>query len=372
MVYSFKGVDMSQGGQGMFATEPAVTVIGSDGKMYGSHAAARAAGVLPEPETYNQPVPMPGISAGGKGGGDPYSQRPMPPDFMPMPGNDLTPMPGISAGGKGGGDPYSQIIGQMGYGSDPYSQIMSQTPDFQDPYARSSYGPSGGYDPRIYNNAFAGSNSRLNLDSGFGGGGGGGDATTNPFSDLTDAQRAGYYAQNPTMGAITRAGQNAIAYTKLGALQNLLYPSFVAQKNVETYGYAPENYFDPGLAVAADAAAVAQENNNVAAGLAAAQDAQDAAQGSISDQNTSGDGGGYGGYSDGGGSGSFGEGQYNMGGPVDRVGGPNPPGPDDGAGMLQLGEYVIKKSAVKKYGQGLLDMINNGKIPAKKIKSLLG
>ena len=63
---------------------------------------------------------------------------------------------------------------------------------------------------------------------------------------------------------------------------------------------------------------------------------------------------------------------YNMGGPVDRVGGPNPPGPDDGAGMLQLGEYVIKKSAVKKYGQGLLDMINDGKIPAKKMKSLLG
>jgi hypothetical protein len=40
--------------------------------------------------------------------------------------------------------------------------------------------------------------------------------------------------------------------------------------------------------------------------------------------------------------------------------------------MLQLGEYVIKKSSVKKYGQGLLDMINDGKIPAKKMKSLLG
>jgi len=61
-----------------------------------------------------------------------------------------------------------------------------------------------------------------------------------------------------------------------------------------------------------------------------------------------------------------------MGGLVDRVGGPNPPGPDDGTGMLQIGEYVIKKSAVKKYGAGLLDMINNGKIPAKKMKSLLG
>jgi hypothetical protein len=36
-----------------------------------------------------------------------------------------------------------------------------------------------------------------------------------------------------------------------------------------------------------------------------------------------------------------------------------------------IGEYVIKKSAVKKYGRGLLDMINEGEVPVKKIKSLL-
>ena len=51
--------------------------------------------------------------------------------------------------------------------------------------------------------------------------------------------------------------------------------------------------------------------------------------------------------------------------------GGNPPGPDDGAVNLDLGEYVIKKSAVNKYGKGLLDMINEGKVPAKKIRSLL-
>jgi hypothetical protein len=51
--------------------------------------------------------------------------------------------------------------------------------------------------------------------------------------------------------------------------------------------------------------------------------------------------------------------------------GPNPPGPDDGAVNLDMGEYVIKKSSVNKYGKGLLDMINEGKIPAKKIRSLL-
>jgi hypothetical protein len=63
---------------------------------------------------------------------------------------------------------------------------------------------------------------------------------------------------------------------------------------------------------------------------------------------------------------------YAMGGMVNGLFGMNPPGPDDGAGYLDRGEYVIKKSAVNKYGRGLLDMINEGKVPAKKIKSLLG
>ena len=52
--------------------------------------------------------------------------------------------------------------------------------------------------------------------------------------------------------------------------------------------------------------------------------------------------------------------------------GANPPRPDDGAVNLDMGEYVIKKSSVDKYGRGLLDMINEGKVSAKKMKSLLG
>jgi hypothetical protein len=66
-----------------------------------------------------------------------------------------------------------------------------------------------------------------------------------------------------------------------------------------------------------------------------------------------------------------GGGAYAQGGMVNGLFGPNPPGPDDGAGMLDRGEYVIKKSAVDKYGKGLLDMINEGKVPVKKAKSLL-
>jgi hypothetical protein len=166
-------------------------------------------------------------------------------------------------------------------------------------------------------------------------------------------------------------------------LQNYFNPGFVNEQGLIAMGVDPAAYqaakesfraseiadMNGGFQSAVDQNAQAMQSmqDAQAADTAAAQ-----AQ-SVSDQNTGGgDSGGYGGYSDGGGSSSFGEGQYNMGGLVDKVGGPNPAGPDDGTGMLQLGEYVIKKSAVKKYGQGLLDMINDGKIPAKKMKSLLG
>jgi hypothetical protein len=60
------------------------------------------------------------------------------------------------------------------------------------------------------------------------------------------------------------------------------------------------------------------------------------------------------------------------GGLITKVMGPNPPTPDDGTMFVQKGEYIVKKSSVNKYGKGLLDMINDGKIPVKKMKSLLG
>ena len=78
---------------------------------------------------------------------------------------------------------------------------------------------------------------------------------------------------------------------------------------------------------------------------------------------------GGGGPTGGGGGGAMAKGGYVHGG---LMFGPNPPGPDDGAVNLDMGEYVIKKSSVDKYGRGLLDMINEGKVPAKKLKSLLG
>jgi hypothetical protein len=59
------------------------------------------------------------------------------------------------------------------------------------------------------------------------------------------------------------------------------------------------------------------------------------------------------------------------GGLITDVFGPDPAGPDEGQVNIMRGEYVIKKSSVDKYGKGLLDMINEGKVPVKKAKSLL-
>ena len=72
------------------------------------------------------------------------------------------------------------------------------------------------------------------------------------------------------------------------------------------------------------------------------------------------------------GTGADGDAAFAKGGMVRSLLGPDPQGPDDGMGYLDKGEYVIKKSSVNKYGRGLLDMINEGKVPAKKMKSLLG
>ena len=100
--------------------------------------------------------------------------------------------------------------------------------------------------------------------------------------------------------------------------------------------------------------------------------------------NDSGGGGGNTGGSDTGGSGIGGDGTgtggdgdgagYAKGGKVHKhkLKGPDPKGPDEGHAPLQSGEFVVRKSAVDKYGQGLLSALNQGKIPASKLRGLLG
>jgi hypothetical protein len=53
-----------------------------------------------------------------------------------------------------------------------------------------------------------------------------------------------------------------------------------------------------------------------------------------------------------------------------KLSGKNPKGKDDGYAALEVGEYVIKKSSVDKYGDSFLSAINEGKISKKKLESL--
>ena len=263
----------------------------------------------------------------------------------------------------------------------PYEQIMARMNSQN--YAPSFYGGllgptnNGGYNPSIGSSLNQAVLDNYQGYSGVGGGGGGGggrlavagagagggDPVTNPFSDLTQPEQAAFYSANPAFAAVTQIGQRGFNMTIPGMIQNALTPSFQAQQNAIAHGFAPSNFVDPGLAVAADAAAVAQENSNVAAGLAVAADAAAAAAG--------GGGGGDGNTGGGPGTGAAGDAAFAKGGVVNSLIGPDPQGPDDGMGYLDKGEYVIKKSSVNKYGRGLLDMINEGKVPAKKVKSLL-
>jgi hypothetical protein len=236
------------------------------------------------------------------------------------------------------------VMGELPTTLTPYQRIMAQMTPTMNPYMGANVA-IGGYDPALYNRRVG--SGLINLGGGGGGMGGGGDS-------------AGVVSSGGFSGPATYGSNQSLSNGLIGAMLGLSsQPSFdVTVENAGTYAGQPSYGYGSSMTGVGNPA----ESEGVDA----------AATQSISDQNTAGDSGGYGGYSDGGGSSSFGEGQYNMGGLVDKVGGPNPAGPDDGAGMLQLGEYVIKKSAVKKYGQGLLDMINDGKIPAKKMKSLLG
>jgi hypothetical protein len=119
-------------------------------------------------------------------------------------------------------------------------------------------------------------------------------------------------------------------------------------------------------AAAAAAAAAAIAGNTIQSGNAGGASAGDAAAapGETGVSAT--------GEANAGGPGSGGGADNYMGGLITKVFGTDPSGPDEGQVNIQRGEYVIKKSSVKKYGQGLLDMINEGKMPAKKMKSLLG
>jgi hypothetical protein len=203
--------------------------------------------------------------------------------------------------------------------------------------------------------------SRINATSG-----------TLPFANATQAfaQDFNNYTSIPIGAQYNPAvvGGTGSPYSQIMAqMRPVGNPYAGALQGLPMGGYDPGIY-DAGLLDRVVAERAAKMDAKTAAALAAQNAAELSGQG--------GDAFGGGGFVGADPGGMFGGAQsgdvgFFKGGLINQVGGADPAGPDEGQINVQKGEYVIKKSSVNKYGKGLLDMINDGKIPAKKIKSLL-
>lgn len=202
--------------------------------------------------------------------------------------------------------------------------------------------------------------------------GGGSFAEQQAINDAIAAQSAASEAAVGSYGGGSFAEQQAIndAIAAREADRDRAVPGLLTQ-------FAAQIQSQQAAQQSADNAAAEGAIGSYGGGSFAEQQAINDAIAAAAAQNDSPGGGAFGGSGYDGGmfsgaqSGDVG---FSKGGKVtkNRLKGPDPKGPDEGYGALLGGEFVIQKSAVKKYGEGLLSMINDGKIPAKKLKSLLG
>ena len=201
--------------------------------------------------------------------------------------------------------------------------------------------------------------------------------SSNPGWDaLSNEEKAAFYEKNPTMAGITQLGQKAFGLSSYGMLQNALQPAFVSEQKAVAQGpmaysgfrnFGKESAISGGGMVSPGMSGVSTDT-----GLQGQFDTGqtglygDAAAGMDSNApgaNADGYGGGDAGF--GGNSQAF-----NQGGMVrlkDLLG--KAPGPDDGYGALQDGEFVIKRDAVKRYGVKMLEQINRRKIAKKQVSN---
>ena len=279
-------------------------------------------------------------------------------------------------GGKGGANLPSLIEQPLPQftGDDPYSQIMAMTPAFRNPYANSSMGNAlGGFDPSIYTRGMQG-------DAVTGGGGGGGGASPimggvgvgNAVTEVDPYDQAGQDAINKIEQEVADEQYDQDRQDAINRYEQAIYD----QEGADAVSRVEDAVREEALAESARASDIdAASYDDVQYQPASYNYVSDAPATDVpvSGGDFRGEMGGDLGGDDGQdmGEDSFDTAGYAKGGMIRGLLGPNPKGPDDGFAMVQRGEYVIKKSAVNKYGRGLLDMINEGKVPAKKIKSLL-
>ena len=279
----------------------------------------------------------------------------------------------------------------------PYEKIMYGYQQ-RSPFTYPSYSNqvTGGYDPSLYSGFGLLSPSFGNYqynggDSLYGGGGGGGYgdgiSSASGISSNSPTGSAlgdiGYAISNqsisPIAAAIASGIMDALSSTSVNSVNAI--NGLDAQSDAATAagastaagvdGPAGAGSTGMGSDVGGEGASAGVGTGGGAAGDSGATGG--GGGGAVGDSGSSGDGGSGGGGGDSDYMGGFiGMPQYIQG-MVTRQNtfGDNPEGPDDAYRKTQLGEYVIKKSAVQKYGRGLLDMINSESIPKTKLRGLL-
>ena len=258
--------------------------------------------------------------------------------------------------------------------ANPYASLMAMSPQrsLSPSYAAQAGLTTantnlGGYDSSLYSKPLTGLLAPSTV-----AGGGGTDLVNNsgdqrgPGTDNFNDGQTGYGVLGNLAGEAQRAGFNT-----LGGFLASGIPVGAAYKG-GSYSIADLAALGNKDAIAALAAEAALAPGRAAANAATIAgfglDAGDADVGSARGDSSNDGGGGARA-----GGGATGGGYMAKGGMVTprQVKGPNPPGPDDGYTGLDIGEYVIRKSAVKKYGSNIFEQINAGKIPAQRLKSLL-
>jgi len=291
----------------------------------------------------------------------------------------------------------------------PYEKIMYGYQQ-RSPFTYPSYSNqvTGGYDPSLYSGFGLLSPSFGNYqynggDSLYGGGGGGGGygdgiSSASGISSNSPTGSAlgdiGYAISNqsisPIAAAIAAGLMDALSSTSVNSVNAI--SGLDAQSDAATAagastaagadGPAGAGSTGMGSDVGGEGASAGVGTGGGAAGDSGATGG--GGGGAVGDSGSSGDGGSSGSSGDGGSGGGSGGGDSDyMGGFIgmpkyiqgmatrQNTFGDNPAGPDDAYRKTQLGEYVIKKSAVQKYGRGLLDMINSESIPKTKLRGLL-
>ena len=301
-----------------------------------------------------------------------------------------------------------------------YAEIMAQYAQSQ-PFSftgmPSTY--TGGYDiakPQAY--AAPVNRYEEIMGQGSMGGGRGTPEAPSAWSQMTPAERAAYYSQNPTEGkialgmqdlfgnlslmgqaakyfgadgwydsrlekmgvnpTISLENQNTLAGTSFQNALNALNPSggFVSTPDTQAVQNAINNTDFSGMDRGSISSPPSTPDTQAVQNAINSTDFSGMDRGGIQGGGGGGGGdvatGGNNGDASGGGDRGT-RGGFAQGGHVSLMDlqGPNPMGPDDGYGALKDGEYVINDKAVKKYGIELMQAINSGKISKGKLRGLL-